>query len=70
MDAIVEIDDIRELNLSVRPRKCCTKLGITAISDLIRRTAKDMLEVKNFGLTSLNEVREKLAARGLKLKDD
>ena len=70
MDAIVESDDIRELNLSVRSRKCTTKLGLTTISDLIQRTAKDLLEVKNFGTTSLNEVREKLATRGLKLKDD
>ena len=70
MDAIDENDRITELNLSVRSRKCTNKLGIATITELTQRTAKDLLEVKNFGLTSLKEVREKLADRGLKLKDD
>ena len=61
---------IGELNLSVRARKCTTKLGITTIGDLVRRTAEDLLECKNFGVTSLNEVREKLAERGLKLRGE
>ncbi|MFM8415573.1 MAG: DNA-directed RNA polymerase subunit alpha C-terminal domain-containing protein [Planctomycetota bacterium] len=61
---------ITELNLSVRARKCTTKLGIASIGDLVRRTAEDLLECKNFGVTSLNEVREKLAEKGLKLRGD
>jgi DNA-directed RNA polymerase subunit alpha len=61
---------IGELNLSVRARKCTTKLGIGTIGDLVRRTADDLLECKNFGVTSLNEVREKLVERGLKLRGD
>jgi len=61
---------IAELNLSVRARKCTTKLGITTIGDLVRRTADDLLECKNFGVTSLNEVRERLAERGLRLRGD
>ncbi len=61
---------IADLNLSVRARKCTTKLGITTIGDLIRRTAEDLLECKNFGVTSLNEVREKLSERGLKLRGE
>jgi DNA-directed RNA polymerase subunit alpha len=61
---------IGELNLSVRARKCTTKLGITTIGDLVRRTAEDLLECKNFGVTSLNEVREKLSERGLKLRGE
>jgi len=61
---------IAELNLSVRARKCTTKLGIATISELVRRTAEDLMECKNFGVTSLNEVREKLAERGLKLRGD
>lgn len=70
MDAIDENDRITELNLSVRSRKCTYKLEIHTISALIQRTAKDLLAVKNFGKTSLEEVRRKLAERGLKLKDD
>jgi DNA-directed RNA polymerase subunit alpha len=61
---------IGELNLSVRARKCTTKLGINTIGDLVRRTAEDLLECKNFGVTSLNEVREKLSERGLKLRGE
>jgi DNA-directed RNA polymerase subunit alpha len=61
---------INELNLSVRARKCTTKLGINTIGDLVRRTAEDLLECKNFGVTSLNEVREKLTERGLKLRGE
>ena len=61
---------ISELNLSVRARKCMTKLGIQTVNDLISRTGDDMLECKNFGVTSLNEVREKLAEYNLKLKNE
>jgi DNA-directed RNA polymerase subunit alpha len=61
---------ISELNLSVRARKCTTRLGINIVADLVRRTAEDLMECKNFGVTSLNEVREKLAERGLKLRGD
>ena len=61
---------ITDLNLSVRARKCTTKLGIGTIGDLVRRTGEDLMECKNFGVTSLNEVREKLAERGLKLRGD
>ncbi len=61
---------IGELNLSVRARKCTTKLGINTIGELVRRTAEDLLECKNFGVTSLNEVREKLTERGLKLRGE
>ncbi|NDC64219.1 MAG: tetratricopeptide repeat protein [Planctomycetia bacterium] len=61
---------IGELNLSVRARKCTTKLGITTVGDLVRRTAEDLLECKNFGVTSLNEVREKLSERGLRLRGE
>jgi DNA-directed RNA polymerase subunit alpha len=61
---------IAELNLSVRARKCMIRLAINTISELVRRTGDDLLECKNFGVTSLNEVREKLAALGLKLRGE
>jgi DNA-directed RNA polymerase subunit alpha len=61
---------IADLNLSVRARKCMVRLGINTIGELIRKTGDDMLECKNFGVTSLNEVREKLAALGLKMRGD
>ncbi|MFM9026133.1 MAG: DNA-directed RNA polymerase subunit alpha C-terminal domain-containing protein, partial [Planctomycetaceae bacterium] len=49
---------------------CTTKLGISTIGDLVRRTAGDLLECKNFGVTCLNEVREKLSERGLRLRGE
>lgn len=61
---------IAELNLSVRARKCMMRLGVTTIGELVRRTGDELLEVKNFGVTSLNEVREKLAQFGLRLRGD
>lgn len=61
---------IAELSLSVRARKCMTRLGINTIGELIRRTGDELLECKNFGVTSLNEVREKLTIAGIKLRGD
>ncbi len=61
---------ITDLNLSVRARKCMTRLGITTIGELLRHTGDELLECKNFGVTSLNEVREKLTQHGLKLRGD
>jgi DNA-directed RNA polymerase subunit alpha len=61
---------ISELNLSVRARKCMARLQLNTIGELIRKTGDEMLECKNFGVTSLNEVREKLADLGLKLRGD
>ena len=61
---------VSDLNLSVRARKCMNRLGINTLGDLIQRTADELLESKNFGMTSLNEVREKLAQFGLTLRGD
>ena len=61
---------ISDLNLSVRARKCMVRLGLGTIGELLRKTGDDMLECKNFGVTSLTEVREKLTQHGLKLRGD
>jgi DNA-directed RNA polymerase subunit alpha len=61
---------IADLNLSVRARKCMVRLGLTTIGELIRKTGDELLECKNFGVTSLNEVREKITPLGLKLRGD
>ena len=61
---------IADLNLSVRARKCMIRLGISTIGELLRRTGDELLECKNFGVTSLNEVRDKLSTHGLKLRGD
>jgi DNA-directed RNA polymerase subunit alpha len=61
---------VSDLNLSVRARKCMIRLGINTVGELVRRTGDGLLECKNFGVTSLNEVREKLAALSLKLRGE
>ena len=61
---------ISDLNLSVRARKCMTRLGLATIGELVRKSQDDLLECKNFGVTSLNEVREKLTQANLKLRGE
>ena len=61
---------ISDLNLSVRARKCMVRLGLTTIGELVRKTGDDLLECKNFGVTSLNEVKEKLGQYNLKLRGE
>jgi DNA-directed RNA polymerase subunit alpha len=61
---------VSELNLSVRARKCMNRLAIASLGELIHRSADELLEAKNFGMTSLNEVREKLRQLGLNLRGD
>ena len=61
---------ISDLNLSVRARKCMNKLGIQTVGELIIHTGDELMECKNFGVTSLNEVREKLTELSLKLKNE
>jgi len=61
---------VSELNLSVRARKCMNRLNIATLGELCSRTSDELLEAKNFGITSLNEVKEKLTAMGLKLRGD
>jgi DNA-directed RNA polymerase subunit alpha len=61
---------IADLNLSVRARKCMQRLNLNLIGELIRKTGDELLECKNFGVTSLTEVREKLTTIGLRLRGD
>ena len=46
------------------------RLRINTIGELLRKTGDELLESKNFGVTSLNEVREKLTAMNLKLRGE
>ena len=61
---------VADLNLSVRARKCMARLGITSVGELIQRTPDELLATKNFGVTSLNEIRQQLSELGLKLRND
>lgn len=58
---------IDTLELSVRSRRCMERLGIKTIGQLSAKTEPDLLGTPNFGQTSLNEVKQKLAELGLSL---
>ncbi len=59
---------IDELELSVRSLNCLKRDKIETVGDLLRRSEKDLLKIRNFGDKSLREVDEKLKAFGLKLR--
>ncbi|MEO1128396.1 MAG: DNA-directed RNA polymerase subunit alpha C-terminal domain-containing protein [Planctomycetota bacterium] len=59
---------VTELGLSVRARKALQILGIQTIGDLAARTEAELMGVKNFGATSLDEVKIKLEENGLGLR--
>jgi len=59
--------NLAELNLSVRAMNCLESEGIATVRDLVSKTSDQLLEVRNFGETTLNEVKEKLSELGLRL---
>jgi DNA-directed RNA polymerase subunit alpha len=58
---------LAELELSVRATNCLESEGITTVRDLVIRTDDELLEVRNFGETTLKEVKGKLQERNLHL---
>ncbi len=58
---------LSELNLSVRAMNCLESENIRTVRDLVQCTEDQLLEVRNFGETTLNEVKEKLSDHGLRL---
>jgi len=58
---------IGELDLSNRARNCLETENITTVGELIQRSEEDLLKMRNFGKTSLMEVRKKLTAIGLSI---
>lgn len=59
---------VSDLGLSVRARKALQVLGIQTMGDLASRTEAELMGVKNFGATSLDEVKQKLSENGLGLR--
>ena len=65
-DAVLD-KNIDELDLSVRSANCLKNADIHTLRDLVSRSEKEMLETRNFGRKSLEEVQEILAEHGLSL---
>ena len=65
----VELDkQIEDLDLSVRSYNCLKRAGIHAVRQLVEFSENDLLNIRNFGVKSIEEVKDKLEAMGLSLK--
>lgn len=58
---------LAELNLSVRATNCLESEGINTVRDLVGKSEDQLLQVRNFGETTLVEVREQLGEIGLRM---
>ncbi|MDR2114007.1 MAG: DNA-directed RNA polymerase subunit alpha [Bifidobacteriaceae bacterium] len=60
---------VEDLDLTIRSYNCLKREGIHTVGELVARSEADLLDIRNFGNKSINEVKEKLASLGLSLKD-
>jgi DNA-directed RNA polymerase subunit alpha len=60
---------IEELDLTVRSYNCLKREGIHTVGELVGRSEADLLDIRNFGSKSIDEVKVKLAGLALQLKD-
>ncbi len=59
---------IEELDFSVRTYNCLKKANVLTIGELVTLSEADLMNIRNFGKKSLNEVKDKLASMNLSLK--
>ncbi|MFV0406849.1 MAG: DNA-directed RNA polymerase subunit alpha [Propioniciclava sp.] len=60
---------VEELKLTMRSYNCLKREGIHTVSELVSRSEQDLLDIRNFGSKSIDEVKQRLAEMGLSLKD-
>jgi DNA-directed RNA polymerase subunit alpha len=65
-NAVLDIP-VTDFELSVRARNCLKKMNIRTLGDLVRTGESELLSYKNFGETSLKEIKDMLSAKGLHL---
>ncbi|MFP4141627.1 MAG: DNA-directed RNA polymerase subunit alpha C-terminal domain-containing protein [Phycisphaerae bacterium] len=65
-NAVLDIP-VTDFELSVRARNCLKKMNIRTLGDLVKITESELLGYKNFGETSLKEIKDMLSAKGLRL---
>src|ERR1700726_4218840 len=58
---------VTDFELSVRSRNCLKKMNVRTLADLTRVSEEHLLSSKNFGETSLTEIKEILSSKGLRL---
>jgi DNA-directed RNA polymerase subunit alpha len=61
---------IEELNLSVRSYNCLKREGINAVGDLVQKSEAELMDIRNFGQKSIDEVKAKLEELGLGLREE
>jgi DNA-directed RNA polymerase subunit alpha len=61
---------IEELNLSVRSYNCLKREGINTVGDLRQKSEAELMDIRNFGQKSIDEVKGKLEELGLSLRED
>ncbi len=59
---------VSELELSVRSRKALMRLGVTTLGELAQRSEPELMSIKNFGMTSLTEIKRQLTMYGMSLR--
>lgn len=59
---------VSELELSVRSRKALMRLGVTTLGELAQRSEPELMSIKNFGMTSLTEIKRQLNMYGMSLR--
>jgi len=60
---------IEDLDLTVRSYNCLKREGIHTVGELVGRSEADLLDIRNFGSKSIDEVKAKLQTMGMQLKD-
>jgi DNA-directed RNA polymerase subunit alpha len=60
---------VEELDLTVRSYNCLKREGVHSVGELVSRSEADLMDIRNFGQKSIDEVKGKLAGLGLALKD-
>jgi len=65
-NAVLDIP-VTDFELSVRARNCLKKMNIRTLGDLVRTSEAELLAYKNFGETSLKEIKDMLATKNLRL---
>ena len=60
---------VEDLDLSVRSYNCLKREGIHTVGELVARSEADLMDIRNFGAKSIDEVKDKLTELGLSLKD-
>jgi DNA-directed RNA polymerase subunit alpha len=66
LEAVLRVP-VSDFELSVRSRNCLQNMNIQTLGDLVKKTESELLSYKNFGETSLREIKEMLSSRGLRL---